>query len=64
MTTDRTQAEAREELRRRAEGAMADSIGAALDYLAGDDAADLIEAAGLGHLSPRRLLAELTGVTA
>lgn len=59
MTTQ----EAREELRRRTEGAMTDSIGAALDYLGEDDTAELIEAAGLAHLSSRRLLTELTGVS-
>lgn len=64
MTTQRERDGAREELRRRAEGAMADSIGAALVYLESDDAAELLETAGLDHLSARRVLTELTGVTA
>lgn len=55
--------EAREELRVRAEGAMADSIGVALEYLDSEDAAELIERAELAHLSTRALLKELTGVT-
>lgn len=55
--------EAREELRRRTEGAMAMSFGAALDYLKSDDAAELIEEAGLAHLSTRRLLSELAGLS-
>lgn len=58
-----TAAEAREELRRSAEGALTDNIGAALDYLDSEDAEPLIEEAGLAHLSARRLLEELTGVT-
>jgi hypothetical protein len=58
-----TQTEAREQLRIRTEGAMQDSIGAALEYLDSGDTAELIEVAGLDHLSSRRLLAELTGVT-
>jgi hypothetical protein len=55
------QAEAREELRRRTEGAAALSFGEALDYLDSEDAAGLIEAAGLAHLGSRALLEELTG---
>lgn len=62
--TTRDQDEAREELRRRTEGAMLDSIGAAVEYLESDHAADLAERAGLDHLSAQRLLTELTGVTA
>lgn len=56
--------EAREELRRRVEGAMADSIGAALEYIDSEDAVELLEAAGMDHLGSRRVLAELTGVSA
>jgi len=59
-----TQEQAREQLRRTAEGYMTDSIGAALEWLDSDDAAELIEAAGLAHLGTRRLLTELTGVSA
>jgi hypothetical protein len=61
MTMD--EKEAREELRKRAEGPMADSIDATLEYLRSEGAADLIRDAGLSHLSTWRLLTDLTGVT-
>lgn len=58
------QERARKELERRTNGALELSIAEALAWLDSDDAADLIEAAGLDHLGTRRLLTELTGVTA
>lgn len=64
MTTE----QARTELERRTNGALGLSIGEALDWLASDDAADLIAEAGYGPVESRadarRLLRDLTGVSA
>ena len=64
MASQMTRDEAREELRAKAEGYLCDSIGAACEWLGSDEAVGLVEAAGLGGLSPARLLRELTGVSA
>jgi hypothetical protein len=64
MTTNETTDRAREELRRTVEGCLTDGIGAACEWLASDEARELTGAAGLDHLSPARLLRELTGVSA
>ena len=56
--------EAREELRKTLEGYMTDSIGAALEYLRSEDAAEQIEEAGMAGQSAASILRELTGVSA
>lgn len=54
---------AREELRRRLEGYMGDSIGAALDFLR-RGSEGMARRAGLAGRSPEAVLRELTGVSA